>query len=831
MYGIQYTILYTIHMIKTEDKIFNFIRRKGEVSPSLIANHFSISNAMLHRHLKALMKKGRVFKVGSAPKTVYKINKHYAQFRFSTDKNLELLDDRSIHVTTQPYLDKASQHLKPYIVDVFGEEITVLPNVMSPLYEWSPYFLIDYLPEDLSGLSVLDVGSGCGLVSVHAYLRGASVVDAADISEIAVRNTQVNFDRFHMSESRVFKSDVFESVPRKKYDIVIYNAPFHNGMPLNDLERGVMDPGYGALLDFFAGINDYLTQKGRIYVSFSRSGNLDFFMDCINKSNFVVKDMQELNHWNDARFCAEDLRYNVQLYCLTRKESDPQTYLRKKVKDDPHGVRVLKGSVIVENGVFNEKIAYPSKKDFLYCSVPLSYIRTGKIVITENGRAIKYLNAGDFFGLYETAYFLQYKEKKVFGRWTLIADTDIEMIVFDKQRVCKLPTHVHRALIETSQKSRQPQPLTQLSELDDFVHRTQLQTLSNHVIVFHSHLLKSNFALIKHFAAIVGYNNVFVLEKPYSTVDDVFRSVAQLGVYIFPVKIDGNMPYDFSINRTTSYVWQKIVSHVVKNNITHISVISDGAEMLLSVPWEDLGTVSVTAVEQTQNGVDRLLHSGKKIPPTVSIGTAMLKKQYESPFIVDALVRRIKARNLWKQGLRFGVIGRGSLGTLFCAFLHKANIEYFVYDNADKLNTNVNSLEELVRNADVIVGTTGQDALRGLYVEEIIGEKTFVSFSSANREFQYLFDLAKVYPNTFDDVTLQVTSTFTAHILNGGYPINFDRFKERESQNDIVLTRMLLFAGFVQSLAYKNSSEGIIDFSEGYTSEILSLWKGGAMAQ
>lgn len=234
------------------------------------------------------------------------------------DEYLTRLDDDNIHVTTRPYLNKVLAHMDPYEVEVFGEKITVLPGVMSPQYDWAGLFMIDCLPKDLGGMDVLELGSGSGLVSVLAGLRGAKRVTAADINPEAVKNTEFNFKKFNLENVQVFLSDVFSAVPKILYDLIIFNLPYHDGKPANDLEKGVMDLEYHAMTAFFKDVKSYLKKNGKMYVGFSQSGDVLRFMEEMKKNGIHLESMIEKNQWErDPRFSAPDLHYNCQVYILS----------------------------------------------------------------------------------------------------------------------------------------------------------------------------------------------------------------------------------------------------------------------------------------------------------------------------------------------------------------------------------------------------------------------------------------------------------------------------------------------------------------------------------
>jgi len=235
---------------------------------------------------------------------------------------LTALDDDQIHLTTRPYLNKVTAHTEPYDVTVFGEEIAVLPGVMSPKYDWAGVYMIEYLPKDFSGQNILELGPGCGLVSVFAGLRGAASITSADINPTAIENTKINFKKFNLPNARAIVSDVFSNVPKEKYDSIIFNLPYHDGLPANDLEKGVIDAGYLAMETFLDEVADFLTEDGKLYLGFSQSGDVARFKRALERNNIQIDDFEEKNEWNDPAYAGPDFNYNCQVYtCSVKKDS------------------------------------------------------------------------------------------------------------------------------------------------------------------------------------------------------------------------------------------------------------------------------------------------------------------------------------------------------------------------------------------------------------------------------------------------------------------------------------------------------------------------------
>jgi hypothetical protein len=474
------------------------------------------------------------------------------------------------------------------------------------------------------------------------------------------------------------------------------------------------------------------------------------------------------------------------------------------------------GSTIVKNGLLVKKDGY--------AAVPLAYIESGTVAIIENDRAVKYCRKGECLGLFETAYFLETGVNRRIGRWNVEATTDVElMISSDTFLQATLPT-ARKALIDAAKYNPVAKPLSNLPLLDWFARTYRIEPRSDVIIAYHGHILPSSYEFIKHLAYIAGPENTFILEKPYSTIPSAYRKVAESGGHTFQLHIDPHMPYDFSIKRGVDYFWHEITAHARATHIKKIVVVSDGADALLSPSIEELRGVEIVGVEQTMRGLRRLLEVNSGLP-VISIANSHAKKHYESPFIADAMLRKMESCGLIDPHLRYGVIGGGNIGREIRRSLHSARIRPFVYDIVTKAPTRqAQTLEKLVENSDVIIGTTGRDSLRGMHIQRLKGHKKFISASSSNLEFGYLFDLGRAYSNTFEDVLFSLTDACSAQIVNGGYPINFDRTIEWEAQTDIQLTRALLYAAVFEALTSRPLKHRVAPLAPELEAAVLDAW-------
>lgn len=82
------------------------------------------------------------------------------------------------------------------------------------------------MEENISeGDSVIDVGTGSGILMIAADRLGASEIYGTDIDELAVESAKENLELNKISEekAKVYKGDLISVVENKKFDVVVAN--------------------------------------------------------------------------------------------------------------------------------------------------------------------------------------------------------------------------------------------------------------------------------------------------------------------------------------------------------------------------------------------------------------------------------------------------------------------------------------------------------------------------------------------------------------------------------------------------------------------------------
>lgn len=95
--------------------------------------------------------------------------------------------------------------------------------------------------------NILDLctGSGCIAIACSQYFPDA-IVDAGDISEDCIKVAEINREKLQQDNVAFYLSDLFDNMPKKKYDIIVSNPPYVDAEDFNDIpEEYLAEPKIG----------------------------------------------------------------------------------------------------------------------------------------------------------------------------------------------------------------------------------------------------------------------------------------------------------------------------------------------------------------------------------------------------------------------------------------------------------------------------------------------------------------------------------------------------------------------------------------------------------
>lgn len=197
--------------------------------------------------------------------------------RTEREKLLAIIERRATERMPLPYLiNEAWFAGLPFYVD----ERVLIPR--SPLAELIEHQFMPWVDSD-SVHEILDLCTGSGCIAIAcAKAFPESHVDASDISPEALAVAKINCERHAVTDQvTLFQSNLFQSLPTKKYDIIVSNPPYvdeedmqslpaeYHHEPTLGLASGT--DGLDATLIILQQANNYLNENGVLIVEVGNS--------------------------------------------------------------------------------------------------------------------------------------------------------------------------------------------------------------------------------------------------------------------------------------------------------------------------------------------------------------------------------------------------------------------------------------------------------------------------------------------------------------------------------------------------------------------------------
>lgn len=181
---------------------------------------------------------------------------------------------------------------------------------------WSPdatLILRDYFddhPNEVAGRSVLDIGTGTGLLGLYALERGASTVVGTEVNPSASACAKFNAsylgfsDRFETRLVERLSSEAYEVIGEdERFDLIISNPPWHNRGDVETLplrNRAGSDPGHELMESILKGVPDHLSPDGVAYLVY-----IDYHRDLVLQKAAALGLEASVLDERDGEVCIE----------------------------------------------------------------------------------------------------------------------------------------------------------------------------------------------------------------------------------------------------------------------------------------------------------------------------------------------------------------------------------------------------------------------------------------------------------------------------------------------------------------------------------------------
>ena len=155
-------------------------------------------------------------------------------------------------------------------------------------------FLLAENLEIKEGQSVLEIGTGSGLVSMYASLLTDDVT-ATDINYNALELAEKNFKLNNIDTIKLEFGDMFEPVKDKKFDVILFNTPYlptDSDDIINDDLNYAFDGGLDGrkVIDRFINeVSNHLNDKGIVQIIQSSLSDNNRTLDMFDRNGFVAE--------------------------------------------------------------------------------------------------------------------------------------------------------------------------------------------------------------------------------------------------------------------------------------------------------------------------------------------------------------------------------------------------------------------------------------------------------------------------------------------------------------------------------------------------------------
>ncbi len=183
----------------------------------------------------------------------------------------------------------------PYTVIYGGLELVVFPNVYAPEFFDDSLWYAKQLKEIVGNKSLLEIGTGTGVISIFCAKNGAKIV-ATDINPDAVKNAQANAKKHNLPVS-IREGNLYEPLSaEEKFDFIFWAHPFNSwDMPVDMLLASGIDPRYEGLRGYIAGAKNHLTQNGKLLLGTGDSADLKLIESIGKENGYTLKLLREID--------------------------------------------------------------------------------------------------------------------------------------------------------------------------------------------------------------------------------------------------------------------------------------------------------------------------------------------------------------------------------------------------------------------------------------------------------------------------------------------------------------------------------------------------------
>ncbi len=355
----------------------------------------------------------------------------------------------------------------------------------------------------------------------------------------------------------------------------------------------------------------------------------------------------------------------------------------------------------------------------------------------------------------------------------------------------------------------------------DFISSKYKVQLDRILLIASQHILESQRIMFEYFIDKgLKPGNIFLIGKCYSTNREILKKFKKMGIYVSSKSesFDPYLSFDEQFDDYTKELLEYVKKKTKLKEYDKVIILEDGGSLLSHATKIFKEKFNLIGIEQTSAGYERLKNV-KLAFPIINVARSHAKLEIEPSIIADVCVERLN-KSLIKLRLKpknVLILGLGAVGN---AIYDKIKNNYSVkrYDlNSGLSDYEKESLKSILGQFDMIIGCTGKEVINVLLYKYLKKGVILVSVSSSDREFSAVNfrKMVNGIKNCHEDINVN-----DVHLLNCGFPINFDGAEDSAPAKKIQLTLALLFSA-VCLATRENYQSGLVDLNNEIQKEII----------
>lgn len=148
--------------------------------------------------------------------------------------------------------------------------------------------------------SILEIGTGTGLIAICCLQAGAAGVVATDVNAAAIANARYNsarfgfHDRLHARRVPLDHRTAFAVIdPDERFDLIVSNPPWENNHPRSIAEYALYDPGFQLLESILAEGQRHLNPGGRVWLAYGCTDAIRIVLESAPRFGWKVNWLDE----------------------------------------------------------------------------------------------------------------------------------------------------------------------------------------------------------------------------------------------------------------------------------------------------------------------------------------------------------------------------------------------------------------------------------------------------------------------------------------------------------------------------------------------------------